>query len=297
MMRIVTRPDFDGVVCAALLKDVLTIEDGILWVEPNDMQQRKVEVLPGDVIANLAFHPVCELWFDHHLSNRREGVHPGLFEIAPSAAGLIFRHYQTQFTRDYSDMVTQTDRIDSAQLSLEEVLHPERYPYVCLSMTISGGEAQDEAYWNHLVALLGRQPLEDVMADAQVHDRCDWVKRDNNHYKELLKFYTRSSGGGVVVTDFRTLAVAPNGNRFLIFSLFPEAKVQIKVRYHKEDLDKVIISVSHSIFNRGCPVNIGQLMSCFGGGGHFGAGSCSVSSAGAQSVLAEITTVLTKSSG
>lgn len=292
MMRIVTRPDFDGVVCAALLMDVLPIDKGILWVEPNDMQQRKIEVIQGDVIANLAFHPSCELWFDHHLSNRTNKIHPGLFEIAPSAAGLVYRYYHHRFSRDFSEMVAETDRIDSAQLSLDEVLHPERYPYVCLSMTISGGEADDEDYWNHLVHLLGHFPVDEVMSDKQVSERCEWVKRDNNHYKELLKFYTRIIGGSVAVTDFRPLAVAPNGNRFLIFSLFPESRVQVKIRFHKEDLDKVIISVSHSIFNRGCSVNIGDLMSRFSGGGHFGAGSCSVTSSQAQQVIDEINAVL-----
>lgn len=290
-MRIVTRPDFDGLVCAVLLRDVLPVDGGILWVEPNDMQQRKIEVRPGDVIANLACHPDCSLWFDHHLSNRIENPPPGLFEIAPSAAGLVHRYYRGRFSRDFSEMVTHTDRIDSAQLSLEEVLHPDRFPYVCLSMTISGADAEDEGYWNHLVDLMGRSDIGDVLEEGQVAQRCEWVKRENNHYKSLLSFYTRMSGG-IAITDFRTLAVAPNGNRFLVFSLYPESRVQVKIRHHKEDLDKIIISVSHSIFNRGCKVNIGQLMSRYGGGGHFGAGSCSVAAIEAQKCLDEITGIL-----
>ncbi len=292
-MRIVTRPDFDGLVCAVLLRDVLVVDEGVLWVEPNDMQQQKVEVLPGDVIANLAFHPNCSLWFDHHLSNRVETACPGLFEIAPSAAGLVYRYYNGYFSRDFKEIVVQTDRIDSAQLSLEEVLHPERFPYVCLSMTIYGGDSDDAHYWNHLVDLLGKLDMDALVADGLVAERCDRVKRENNHYKSMLSFYTRMSGD-VAVTDFRTLAAAPNGNRFLIFSMIPQARVQVKIRCHKEDLDKVIISVGHSIFNRGCPVNIGQLMSLYGGGGHFGAGSCSVGRAQAQSCIDEIIHALKK---
>lgn len=290
-MRIVTRPDFDGLVSAVLLRDVLQIDGGILWVEPNDMQQRKVEVLPGDIIANLAYHPNCHLWFDHHLSNRIETAYSGLFEIAPSAAGLVYRYFEGRFSRDFRELVIQTDRIDSARLGLEEVLHPERFPYVCLSMTVFGGDGNDEQYWNRLVDLLGRQEIGAVIADDPVAERCEWVKRENNHYKELLKFYTRLTGD-VAVTDFRSLAAAPNGNRFLIFSLFPEARVQIKIRCHKDNLEKIIISVSHSIFNRGCPVNIGELMSRYGGGGHFGAGSCSVDVSQAQGCIDEIVSVL-----
>lgn len=290
-MRIVTRPDFDGLVCAVLLRDVLPMDGAVLWVEPNDMQQRKVEVLPGDVIANLAYHPNCRFWFDHHLSNRIDFQPPGLFEIAPSAAGLVFRYYRDLFSRDFTELVSQTDRIDSAQLTLDEVLHPERFPYVCLSMTVFGGDDSDEPYWNRLVDLLSRQEIGEVVADRQVAERCDWVKRENNHYKELLKFYTRLTGD-LAVTDFRSLAAAPNGNRFLVFSLFPQSRVQVRIRHHKDTMDKVIISVSHSIFNRGCPVNIGELMSRYGGGGHFGAGSCSVESRQAQECIDEIVSIL-----
>lgn len=294
-MRIVTRPDFDGLVCAVLLRDV-SPDIGILWVEPNDMQQRKVEVLPGDIIANLAYHPDCSLWFDHHLSNQVPTAHPGLFEIAPSAAGLVYRYYLDRLSRDFRELVQQTDRIDSAQLDLDEVLHPERFPYVCLSMTISGGERDDEPYWNQLVGLLGKSSITEVCANPMVAERCEWVKRENNHYKELLKFYTRVNGD-VAVTDFRSLAIAPNGNRFLVFSLFPQTRVQLRIRNHKDNLDKVIVSVSHSIFNRGCPVNIGQLMSRFGGGGHFGAGSCSVDGQAAQACIDEIVSILKEDPG
>ena len=89
-MRVVTRPDFDGVVCAVLLMDALQIDASILWVQPSDMQHRRVEIQEGDVIANLPYHENCSLWFDHHYSNQPEGPVKGVFKIAPSAAGVVY---------------------------------------------------------------------------------------------------------------------------------------------------------------------------------------------------------------
>ena len=138
-MRIITRPDFDGVVCAALLYNALDIEGPVKWAEPSDLQRGLVEIREGDVIANLPYDDRCALWFDHHYTNRIDRPFNGEFRIAPSAAGIIFAHYKDRFVRDYSELVTATDKIDSADLTLDEVLNPEKYGYVLLSMTMSDG--------------------------------------------------------------------------------------------------------------------------------------------------------------
>ncbi|HSO66942.1 MAG TPA: exopolyphosphatase, partial [Desulfatirhabdiaceae bacterium] len=98
-MRIVTRPDFDGVVCAVLLYDVLNIEEPVLWVEPSEVQKGQVAIRPDDVLANLPYSPVCAMWFDHHFSNEISVPFKGAFKIAPSAAGVIFDVYRSKFRR------------------------------------------------------------------------------------------------------------------------------------------------------------------------------------------------------
>ena len=50
--RLVTRSDFDGLVCAVLLKH-LNMIDNILFVHPKDMQDGKVEVSDRDRISEL----------------------------------------------------------------------------------------------------------------------------------------------------------------------------------------------------------------------------------------------------
>ena len=270
-MRIVTRPDFDGVVCAVILMDALPIDKPVLWVQPSAMQRGEVDIQKGDVIANLPYHKNCSLWFDHHFSNRPDFPVKGAFEIAPSAAGIIYHFYHETLEKDYEALVRQTDRIDSADLTLEEILHPEEHPYVLLSMTIVGEDPEKETYWNHLVDLLRTKPLERVMMDSTVKQRAEKVVADNLTYEKALLAHT-TMVGHVSVTDFRELDPAPNGNRFLVYSLFPECTVNVKIVHKGENLAS--IKVGHSILNKGCRVNVGKMLTSFEGGGHTGAGAC-----------------------
>ncbi len=290
-MRIVTRPDFDGIVCAVLIKDALATTDSIRWVEPGDMQKGLVKIESDEIIANLPYHPGCALWFDHHFSNRPTGSFEGAFEIAPSAAGVVYRYYMDSLKGEYTELVRETDKIDSADLNLDEVLEPEKYPYVLLSMTISGQDRNGPAYWNRLVNLLGRHAIDTVMADPEVRSRCRQVKLENQAFKDTLLAHTTVKGP-VALTDLRAFNPAPSGNRFIVYSLFPETVVSVKVRYDNADRQKVIISAGHSIFNRNCRVNVGQMFSRFEGGGHAGAGACSFHVRRLESYLSEIMRLL-----
>ncbi|MBA3030655.1 MAG: exopolyphosphatase [Desulfobacteraceae bacterium] len=286
-MRIVTRPDFDGVVCAVLIYEAETITQPTYWVEPSDVQKGLVKIKKDDILANLPFHEHCALWFDHHFSNKPDIAFQGLYELAPSAAGLVFRYYRDRLKRNYDELVRQADKIDAADLSKEEVLHPENYPYILLSMTISGAEALDEPYWNHLVKLLGQHPFEEVMEDDQVRNRCRNQIQKNNDFKSLLQQHTKMEGA-LAITDFRPLAHVPQGNRFLSYCLFPESVVNLKIRYDNQDRSKIIASVGHSIFNRNCNINVGLLLKDFEGGGHEKAGACSFHMSKASEYLPKI---------
>ena len=273
-MRIVTRPDFDGVVCAVLLREAIDPHLPVFWAEPGDMQQGRVDVQSGDIVANLPFHDRCAMWFDHHYSNTPGRPFEGVFEMAPSAAGLVYRYFADRLTVDRDELIRQTDKIDAACLSEDEVQFPENYPYVLLSMTVSGRNSEDEPYWNRLVDLLQSGTMAAVMADPEVQRKCDRVVEENRAYRDYLRQHTTVKGV-VAVTDFRTLAETPRGNRFLVYSMFPETVVQVKIRLADRDRERVIVSVGHSIFNRNCRVNVGALLSRYQGGGHPGAGSCS----------------------
>jgi hypothetical protein len=292
-MRIVTRPDFDGVVCAVLIQDVETITAPIKWVEPSDMQKGLVEISPVDIVANLPYGNGCAMWFDHHFTNPVNRPFKGLFRIAPSAAGLVHEYYRGRFSKDFSEIIEKTDRIDSADLTENEVRRPENYPYVLLSMTISGRPLQDEFYWNRLVELIGRHDLGEVIRDPEVAARCRQVTAENLEFKDILTRHTRMEGC-VSVTDLREYDIAPRGNRFLVYALYPEAKVSVKIRYEGPEKNRIILSVGHSIFNPGCRVNAGLLLSRFEGGGHRGAASCTFDPHKADNYIPRILDILKK---
>ncbi|MBF0223944.1 MAG: exopolyphosphatase [Desulfobacterales bacterium] len=273
-MRIVTRPDFDGIVCAVfLLEAIEDINEPIKWTEPSDLQKGLVQIKKGDILANLPYHKNCSLWFDHHCSNKIDTPFEGAFELLPSAASIIFKYYKNIFKKDYSELVKHTDKIDSAALSYEEVLNPENDPYILLSMTISGRDKNDEWYWNKVVNLLRTNEIYTIMKDSDVKKQCEEFINQNKKYKDFLLAHTKIIGE-VSITDFTEFEMPPSGNRFLIYSLFPESIVNVKIRYDDNDKDKVIVSVGESIFNRKCNVNIGEMLAKFEGGGHRSVGAC-----------------------
>ncbi len=292
-MRIVTRPDFDGVVCAALLYEAENITKPVKWVEPNDVQKGLVDIKESDIIANLPFDERCMLWFDHHHTNRIDKPFKGSFKIAPSAAGVIFEYYKNRFQRNYSELIRETDKIDSADLSLDEVLYPEKYGYVLLSMTVTGQDEPNEPYWNRLVDLLRNDDIDTVLDDPEVKSRCQAVIVQNKTYKEILKAHTVLKEH-ISITDFRSFDKPPTGNRFLVYSLFSEAVVSVKIRYKNDDKTMVAVSVGHSIFNRNCNVNVGLMLSKFEGGGHRGAGSCRFHISKANDYIPKIIDILLK---
>lgn len=292
-MRIVTRPDFDGVVCAALLYEAENITQSVKWVEPSDIQKGKVVIKTGDIIANLPYNEKCSLWFDHHYTNTINKPFNGAFKIAPSAAGIVFEYYKDILKQDYSTLIKETDKIDSANLSMNEVLHPENYPYILLSMTISGRDQSDEAYWNRVVDLIRRFEVGAIINDQAVKERFKTVNSNNKKYKELLKNCTRMKNH-VSITDFRSLSETPDGNRFLAYSLFPESVVNVKIRYDDKERQIVALSIGHSIFNKNCNINVGLLLSKFEGGGHQGAASCRFHVSKADDYIRKIIEVLLK---
>jgi hypothetical protein len=292
-MRIVTRPDFDGIACAVLLCEALDIIAPVVWVEPNDVQKGLLQIQKGDIIANLPYDERCTLWFDHHYTNQIAGPFKGAFKIAPSAAGIIYQYFKGQFQRDYSELVQAADKIDSANLTLEEVLHPENHPYVLLSLTVSNEDQPNEDYWNKLVELFKKYSIRQILKDPEVKQHCQTVTKQNDRYVEVLKTHTVLNKH-VAITDFRPLDRPPSGNRFLVYSLFPESFVNVRIRYEDRNKQMVVVNVGHSIFNPNCKVNVGLMLVHFGGGGHRGAGSARFHTSQSDDYISRIIDCLVK---
>lgn len=275
-MRLVTRGDLDGLTCAVLLS--LNEEvNSISLIHPQDISDGRATIRPDDIIANLPFHPGCAMWFDHHLHTATANVPPeafrGAFAEAPSAARLVYEYYGGEAAMpQFKELVAETDRLDSANLTPDDVLDPQGF--IKLGFTIDGrtGLGTFERYFLHLVDLLrAGTPVADVLADPSVRKRCELLEGENESFCQDLRRHSRIEGN-VVVTDFRELDHTPIGNRFLVYALFPEVNVSARIHWGPNRAFPMLL-LGHSIFRRTCKTNVGELAARYGGGGHRGAGS------------------------
>jgi oligoribonuclease NrnB/cAMP/cGMP phosphodiesterase (DHH superfamily) len=289
VMRIVTRPDYDGVVSAILLRKIYGEATPIYWVEPYEVQRGEVTTTENDIIANLPYNAPNALWFDHHITNGAPTHFEGCFEIAPSAAGVVYKYFSE--LSGYDELVKETDKIDSANFSADEINNPEHYPHILLAMTIDGGNNTDEPYLELLTSSLSKMDTKEVMKIEEVRKRCDMVISQNRELIAHLKEHTTCEDG-VAIVDYRGMTETPKGNRFLVYSLFPEAYVSARVRFKPDNPDEIIVSLGHSIINKTCRVNVGDLASSIGGGGHQAAASCSFPTKDAEANLDKIITRL-----
>jgi hypothetical protein len=325
-MRLVTRADFDGLVCGALLTKFEPI-DSYLFVEPKFMQDGLVDIRPGDIIANLPYHPNCTLWFDHHITNTTPGFRTpimlgkGGFRLAPSAARVVYEYYtELGMRRDESSIVEaqhtarlqpaeilqflntdrmkyllhETDRIDAGKLEPRDVLDPQGY--VLISMTTDGRNAGDEPYWLRIIELLRDASVEEVLSDPEVSRRCRQIRDEQEQLRKILLARTTLKGN-VIYVDVRGIEEIPDGNRFLIFTLFPQGNIQVKAADDKQRENTTSISVGYNIFNTTSNVNVGELLSHYGGGGHRVVGSCRVPNEQAEQAIREILAAVTESEG
>jgi hypothetical protein len=320
-MRLVTRADFDGLVCGALLTKFEAI-DAYLFVEPKFMQDGLVEIRAGDIIANLPYHPNCTLWFDHHVTNTTPDfakpimLGKGGFRLAPSAARVVYEYYKelaisqqairsseksAQLPKEeivaFLDserikyLLHETDRVDAGKLEPQDVLDPQGY--VLISMTTDGRNAGDEPYWLRIIELLRDASLEKVLRDPEVSRRCQQIRDEQERLRKLLLARTIMKGN-VIYVDLRGIEEIPDGNRFLIFTLFPQGNIQVKVADDKQRENTTSISVGYNIFNTTSNVNVGELLSHYGGGGHKVVGSCRVPNDQAELAIREIVAAVTE---
>lgn len=279
-MRLVTRGDLDGLACAVVITSKEPIDE-LLLVHPQDITDKRIEITSNDILANVPYHPNAGMWFDHHLLTDSNEKPPAQFEgrygLAPSAARLVYEYYLERSPDDpallrLKRLIDETDRLDAAQLTAEDVENPRDYILLGYTIDSRSGLGDFESYFRKLIDWLKTMPIEEVLQQPEVRARVERMRNEADAFKALLK---RNSFQlqNVVVTDLREIDRLPAGNRFLVYTLFPDTNVSLRVHWGPQR-NSVIAAVGHSIFNRTCQTSVGELMSRYGGGGHRGAGTC-----------------------
>jgi hypothetical protein len=303
-MRLLTRSDFDGICCAVLLKE-LGLMDEMVYAHPKDLQDGKIAVGKNDILANVPYVPGCGLWFDHHSSEHERlqlaGKYEGRSTAAPSAARVIYDFYGPEKLGRFAEMLTFVDKVDSAQLTEEEILEPTGWillGFICDPRTGLGYHKDfrisNLAFMADLVDHIRTKTIDEVLALPDTRERIA-LYRDND--RKARKFLTAQSiqDGPVLITDARGASEIPPSNRFLVYSLFPETAISIRLIDGKAK-EFVAISVGYSILNRTATVDVGSLMLKYGGGGHRAVGTCQIPYPMVDTALKEIVSMCKGSS-
>lgn len=295
--RLVTRSDFDGLVCAVLLKR-LNLIDEIKFVHPKDMQDGKVETSSRDITTNLPYVKGIHLAFDHHMSETlRVGRHPNhiIDANAPSAARVVWRHYggHAVFPAAWDEMMRAVDQADSAQFSRDEVLDPKDWVLLNFLMDARTGLGRFREFrisnYNLMMDLIDYckdHGIKQILELPDVKERVELYFEHEEKCKEQIKRCSRVYGN-LAVLDLRNEAVIYAGNRFMIYALFPQCNISIHVLWGLKQ-QNTVFATGKSIFDRSSRTNVGALMLQYGGGGHHAAGTCQVSNERTDQVLGEL---------
>lgn len=283
--RLITRSDFDGLVCAVLLKHLDMIDD-IKFVHPKDMQDGKIEVTNNDISTNLPYVPGVHLAFDHHLSEtiRNEKVDNHIIDPdAPSAARVVWQHYggHEAFPAEWDEMMEAVDRGDSAQFNKDQVLNPKDWDLLNFLMDARTGLGRFREFrisnYNLMMDLIDyckNHNIDEIMTLPDVVERIELYNEQGTLFKEQLKRCS-TIHKNLIVLDLREEEVIHAGNRFVIYALFPETNISIHVMWGFQK-QNTVFATGKSIFDRGSKTNVGELMLKYNGGGHQAAGTCQV---------------------
>lgn len=285
-MRLLTRSDFDGLACAVFLKEAGVI-DHYKFVHPKDLQDGLIEVNDQDCLANVPFVEGCGLWFDHHSSeeerNAYQGKYVGESRQSPSAAHIVYDYYggKERFPH-FDELLEAVDKVDSANLTKEDILNPNEWILLGFIMdprtglgrfhdfTVSNYQLMEE-----LIDWCRTMSIHEIMALPDIQERVKLYHEQNERFIQMIQAHTYTEEQ-LIVTDLRGVDPIYTGNRFMIYSLYPEQNISAWIVNGKGGKG-CSVAVGHSILNRTCKVDVGTLLLRYNGGGHHVVGTCQFS--------------------
>ncbi|RKZ93764.1 MAG: exopolyphosphatase [Candidatus Parabeggiatoa sp. nov. 1] len=298
--RLVTRSDFDGLVCAVLLKELDLIEN-IKFAHPRDVQLGIVPIDANDITTNLPYSPGAHLVFDHHKSETYrilEKERPDNYILdpnAPSAARVVYNYYggKDAFPKISEEMIIAVDKADSAQFTREEILAPQNWVLLNYLMDPRTGLGRFKHFrisnYDLMMVLIDyckKHTIDEILELPDVKERIDLYFEHQKASMEQIEKCTNVYKN-LVVLDLRNEEEIFTTNRFVIYALYPECNISIHVLWGLQK-QNTVLAVGKSIVERSSQINIGKLMLEYGGGGHEGAGTCQVPNDDAEQILQEL---------
>jgi len=295
-MRLLTRSDFDGLACGAILSK-LGLVDECKFVHPKDIQDGLVEVTDNDIMANIPYVPGCKLWFDHHSSeSERLGAvqFEGASRLTDSAARVIYEYYGGKEAMPFfEEMIVAVDKVDAAKLTIDEILNPTGWILLGFIMDPRTGLGRFRNFRISNYELMAKlmeacqhESIEVILEDPDVKERAALYFEQDALFREMVAKYTKIDGN-VIITDLRGVETIYTGNRFIVYSLYPDQNISMWV-VDGRGKQNCPVAVGHSIINRTSKTDVGKLMLKHGGGGHRQVGTCQVLYDDADRVIGEL---------
>ncbi|MBR4169468.1 MAG: exopolyphosphatase [Lachnospiraceae bacterium] len=293
-MRLVTRSDFDGLACGALLL-AAGVVDHWTFAHPKDLQDGLVEINENDCLANVPYVEGCGLWFDHHSSEHErlqlEGKYKGESRITPSCARIIYEYYGGKETfPNFDDMMVAVDKVDSGDLTIDEIMNPTGWILVGFLMDPRTGLGRWRQFtvsnyqlMEKLMVACKDKSTEEILAMPDVQERIEVYNEQTEKFKEMVKAHTRTEGK-VIISDLRGVDPIYTGNRFMIYSMYPEQNISAWIVSGRGG-QGCSAAVGYSIINKTCTVDVGSLMLKYNGGGHRKVGTCQFSNENMETAL------------
>jgi len=183
--------------------------------------------------------------------------------------------------------------MDSADLTIDEIMHPSGWillgfltdPRTGLgrirNFTISNFDLMKQLAHDTFT-----KPIDDILASNDVKERVDVYFEQHNNFIEMVKKHAKIEGKAIYV-DLREVETIYAGNRFLLYTIFPEQNISVWVVDGKKKVNTVI-TVGYSVINKTATVDVGSLMLKYGGGGHKAVGTCQVPYENTDKIIGEI---------
>lgn len=300
MYRLVTRSDFDGLVCAMILKECNLIDSAtIKFVHPKDVQDGKIELTENDITTNLPYDSRVYMCFDHHESelirnaDMKNNTNWHIDGNAKSASRVVYNYYKSQgydLGRITDEIMEAVDKGDSADFTKDEILHPTGWVLMNFIMDARTGLGRFHNFtisnYDLMMKLIDfclEHDVNEVLRLPDVEERVKLYFEQEEKFKEQLHRLVKLKGK-VAVLDLRNEEIIYAGNRFMIYALYPEAEVSVHIVWGFNQQNTAIM-IGKSIINKNSNTDIGEICLQYGGGGHKNAGTCQLANDKADSLV------------
>jgi len=297
-MRLLTRSDFDGLACGALLSYLGLINDW-KFVHPKDIQDGLVEATDNDILANIPYIKGCKLWFDHHSSESErlgKGAYfEGVSRRAPSCARVVYDYYGGDAKLGkFAEMIHFVDKVDSGNLTSDEIQDPKGWILLGFIMDPRTGLGRFRNFtisnydlMTSLAKACSEKSIYEILEMSDVKERLELYYQQKELFVEMVKSHATVIDN-IIKVDLRDVETIYAGNRFIIYTLYPQQNISVWI-VDGRNKSNVAITVGHSIINRSSTTDVGSMLLYYGGGGHKQVGTCQVTYDEADRIINEIT--------